>query len=109
MTKILSLPTGSNFNNSLGDKAFIGSRIEGADRVTTLKIDVPYTNSKTGKISYFKETRKFAIETDSMPADYASAQERANAYFVQEIPDAAARATMSAGTIDLTIEDIALV
>lgn len=107
MIKRENLPTGTKLSNSLGDKGFIGSRIEGAYRVTSMMFEVPYEDAITGVVYYTKELRKSFVPVDALPADYAVAREKCNAYFVQELPTAATRAAMDAGAIEWTVEDIA--
>lgn len=107
MIKRKNLETGTQYSNSLGEKGFVGSRIEGTNRVTTIAIDVPYEDAITGDVFYVKETRKISVPVDSLPADYATAQEKCNSYFVAELPLAADRASMAAGAIEWTIDDIA--
>lgn len=107
MIKRENLVTGTKYSNSLGEKAFVGSRIEGDNRVTTIVVDVPYEDAITGVVSYVRETRKISVPVDSLPADYAVAQEKCNSYMAQELPSAATRADMAAGAIEWTIEDIA--
>jgi len=106
MIKRKNLTSGTEYSNSMGDKAFVGSRIEGTQRVTTIVMEVPYEDAITGEIFMVKDTRKVSVPVNSLPADYAVAQEKANSYQAQELPDSTARAAMAAGAIEWTIEDI---
>lgn len=107
MIKRENLVTGTKYSNALGEKAFVGSRIEGAQRVTTITMEVPYEDAITGVVYYVKDTRKISVPVNSLPADYSVAQEKCNSYQAQELPLAADRAAMAAGAIEWTIEDIA--
>lgn len=107
MIKRENLTTGTRYSNSLGEKGFVGSRVEGNNRVTTMVIDVPYEDAITGEVFYVSETRKVSVPTSALPADYAVANERCNSYFAAELPLAADRAAMAAGAIEWTIDDLA--
>lgn len=106
MIKRENLTTGTKYSNSLGDSAFVGSRIEGSQRVTTVKFDVPYEDAITGENFLASQTVKVSVPVNSLPADYATALEKCASYVAQELPDAAARAALAAGAIEWTIEDI---
>lgn len=111
MIKRENLNTGSKYSNANGENAFIGTRIEGSQRVTTLVVEVPYEDAITGEVFYVKETRKTSVPVNALPADYATSHEKCNSYMEQELPAAAggvtARAAFAAGAIEWTIEDIA--
>lgn len=107
MIKRENQPTGTKYSNALGESAFIGSRVEGKQRVTTLKVDVPYEDAITGENFAVSVTVKYSVPVNSLPADYTVAHEKCVAYLAQELPTAAARAAMAAGAIEWTIEDIA--
>lgn len=107
MIKRRALETGSHYGNSANEQGFTGSRIEGDNRVSTMTISIPYTNSVSGEVEHFKSTVKSSVGQTALAADYAVAQEKAQAYIAQELPDAAARATLAGGMIETSIEDIA--
>jgi hypothetical protein len=107
MIKRENLQTGTKYSNALGESAFVGSRIEGKQRVTTFTIDVPYEDSITGENFVVKSTTKISVPVNSLPGDYAAAHEKCAAYKAQELPNAAARAELAAGAIEWTIDDIA--
>lgn len=109
MIKRKNLETGTQYSNSLGESAFVGSRVEGKHRVTTMKVDVPYEDAITGEVFTVSQTTKVAVPLNALPADYAVAHEKANAYILQELPalGTADRAAFVAGAIEWTIEDIA--
>lgn len=111
MIKRENLTSGTKYSNALGEKGFVGSRIEGSQRVTTMAIDVPYEDATTGEIFYVKETRKSSVPVNALPADYATAHEKCNSYMEAELPAAAggvtSRAAFAAGAIEWTIDDIA--
>lgn len=111
MVKRENLTSGTKYSNANGEKAFIGSRVEGGQRVTTVVIEVPYTDAITGDVFYAKETRKSSVPANALPADYSVAHEKCNSYMEQELPAAAGgvtpRANFAAGAIEWTIEDIA--
>lgn len=110
MIKREQLTTGTKYSNANGESAFVGSRIEGKNRVTTMSVSVPYEDAITGEVFYVKDTRKISVPVDSLPADYAVSQEKCNTYFNAELPavtGTAERAAMAAGAIEWTIEDIA--
>lgn len=107
MIKRKNLTTGTEYSNSLGESAFVGSRQEGNQRVTTITVSVPYEDAITGDVFEVKETRKISVPVNSLPADYAVAQERCNSYMVAELPLAADRAALAAGAIEWTIDDLA--
>ena len=106
MIKRENLTTGTKYSNSLGESAFVGSRIEGKQRVTTIKVDAPYEDAITGEIFAVSYTTKVSVPVNSLPADYAVALEKTAEYLTAELPDAAARAALAAGAIEWTIEDI---
>jgi hypothetical protein len=107
MIKRENLQTGTKYSNALGESAFVGSRIEGKQRVTTFTIEVPYEDTITGEIFMVKSTSKISVPVNSLPGDYAASHERCEAYRAQELPTAAARAELAAGAIEWTIDDIA--
>lgn len=111
MIKRENLTTGTRLANASGEKAFIGSRVEGKQRVTSVIVEVPYEDAITGEVFYVKEYRKTSVPVNALPADYSVAHEKCNSYMEQEFPAAAggvtARANFAAGAIDWTIEDIA--
>lgn len=106
MIKRENLTTGTKYSNSLGENAFVGSRVEGKQRVTTIKVDVPYEDAITGEDFTVSYTVKLSVPTKALPADYAVALEKCASYISAELPDAAARAALAAGAIEWTIEDI---
>jgi hypothetical protein len=106
MIKRENLTTGTKYSNSLGETAFVGSRIEGKQRVTTFKVDVPYEDTITGEDFSISCTLKMSVPVKAFPADYAVAIEKANAYFVAEITNAADRLALAAGAIEWVIDDI---
>lgn len=106
MIKRENLTTGTRYSNSMGESAFVGSRIEGKQRVTTVKIDVPYEDAITGEDFSASYTVKLSVPTNALPADYATAVEKAAEYIAAELPDAAARAALAAGAIEWSIDDI---
>lgn len=91
----------------MGESAFVGSRIEGKQRVTTLKIDVPYEDAITGENFSVSYTVKLSVPVKALPGDYAAAVEKSASYVTAELPDAANRASLAAGAIEWTIDDIA--
>lgn len=107
MIKRENLTTGTKYSNSLGESAFVGSRVEGKQRVTTIKVDVPYEDAITGENFLCSYTAKLSVPVNSLPADYAAAVEKTAAYITAELPDAASRASLAAGAIEWTIDDIA--
>lgn len=107
MIKRQNLTTGTKYSNSLGESAFVGSRVEGKQRVTTVKIDVPYEDAITGEDFLASMTLKLAVPVSSLPGDYATAVEKCNSYIAAEFPTAAERAALAAGAIEWTIDDIA--
>lgn len=111
MIKRESLQTGSRYSNALGEKSFVGSRIEGGQRVTTMTFEIPYEDAITGIVYYVKDTRKISVPVEALPADFSASQEKANAYQEQELPPAPGgvlnRASFAAGAIEWSIADIA--
>lgn len=107
MIKRRALETGSHYGNALGETGFTGSRVESENRVSTIVIGVPYTNSISGEVEMYKRTVKSSVGETALPADYAAASAKADSYVAQELPDAAAYAALNGGMIETTIEDIA--
>lgn len=107
MIKRENLQTGTKYSNSLGEEGFVGSRIEGKQRVTTLKISVPYEDAITGENFSASYTVKVSVPKDALPGDYATALEKCNSYVAAELPLAAQRAALAAGAIEWTIDDLA--
>jgi hypothetical protein len=107
MIKRENLTTGTKYSNPLGESAFVGSRIEGKQRVTTMKIDVPYEDAITGEDFITSYTVKLSVPVNALPGDYATAMEKAASYISAELPDATSRASLASGAIEWTIDDIA--
>jgi hypothetical protein len=107
MIKRENLTTGTKYSNALGESAFVGSRLEGKQRVTTMKIDVPYEDAITGENFTVGLTYKLSVPVNSLPGDYASSVERSAAYLAAEIANASNRADLAAGAIEWTIDDLA--
>ena len=107
MIKRENLTTGTKYSNSLGESAFVGSRVEGQQRVTTIKVDVPYEDAITGENFIVSQTTKISVPVNALPGDYAIAAEKCASYLAAELIDAGARASLAAGAIEWTIDDIA--
>lgn len=107
MIKRENLTTGTKYSNALGESAFVGSRVEGKQRVTTIKIDVPYEDAITGEDFIVSQTVKLSVPVNALPGDYSTAVEKTASYIAAELPDAASRAALAAGAIEWGIDDIA--
>lgn len=111
MIKRKNLTTGTEYSNSLAEKGFVGSRIEGDNRVSTIKIDVPVelTSSDTctpcGPL-FSSITYKVSVNKDLSPTEYTVALVKAKAYIDQEIT-ALGLEDLAAGPIEWDINDIA--
>lgn len=113
MIKRQSLQDGSRYTNALGEQAFVGSRIEGNSRVSTLQFEVPFTVDPTSCVcttsNMVKVLTKISVPTTTTPAQYNLALEKALDYLMQELPDTAGypqQKVLAAGAIEWTIEDL---
>lgn len=112
MIKRKSLQTGTHYSNSVGETAFVGSRLEGALRVSTFKIDIPIqditdTCAPCGA-QYASMTVKTAVPDSLSPTDYTAAMTLALNYIKAEIigDDVTKVLDLAAGPIEWTIEDL---
>lgn len=112
MIKKEQLSTGSKYSNSVNESAFVGSRLEGKNRVSTMRVNIPVivTNPTTGccdvtskTVSY---TVKLSIPEDALLADANVALLKSKAYITALIGTDALLSNLAQGPIEWTIADI---
>lgn len=106
MNKRENLTSGTKYGNPEGENAFIGSRLESKNRVSTFTVDVPFTDSVSGLQKSFKVTFKTSVDALARPVDYAAALGKTRAYLNQEVGTLEQWTELSSGMIETVIDDI---
>lgn len=106
MLKTQQLPTSTNYKNSAGEKAFVGARVEGENRVTAVRFDIPLdpiVGCEETDIQYASITVKISVPDTS--TDYDTQLAAANAYVAANVLGATLL-DVAEGPIELDITDI---